>query len=203
MVKCTRCESASTAQVGTPPRCLWPEQSSETDSGVIVVGLNPGRAGPEEIAFYNKVGLTFEATISYLRDNSTRIPYFSELRRFVQAAFGKRSIYWTEVAKCELKHGQANVPLEMRRTCIELHLKAELSLLPISWPVVAAGRVAFETMAVLCTDRAVLGVPHPTGAFGRQFSTLFAGSTLSVRAAQQASFVLSQTSAKWLGGGEA
>lgn len=203
LVTCVRCPSASTADQGTPPRCMWSEVMPDAIQGVVVVGLNPGKASPEEIGFYEKCGLTYEATVEYLKAESRSIPYFIEMRRFVKSAMGKCHIHWTEVVKCQLRSGESTVPLDMRRICIELHLKQELNLLPKEWPVIAAGRVAFEAMSVLCTDRAVLGVPHPTGAFGRQFSGLFNAADLLKEPRQIATEALREKRAVWLIAGAA
>jgi hypothetical protein len=203
MVSCRQCSAASTAAHGTPPRCLWFEQATDAQSGVIAVGLNPGKASLEEISFYEQQGVAYEGTVDYLRREAKRIPYFIAMRRLVRAAFGIRHIHWTEVAKCELRQGEPGVPLDMRRKCIELHLKKELLLLPRDWPVVAAGRVAFEVMSVLCTERPVIGVPHPTGSFGRQFSGLFVGNGLAPNLAQQVAVAVRSNGASWLVAGDA
>jgi hypothetical protein len=171
MVKCSACPEASTATVGTPPRCLWHQTNKSTDSGAIVVGLNPGFASPREVELYVKSGPTYDATVSYLQENSHDIDYFRKMRLFVLAAIGPSSIHWTEVSKCELAKNFKRVPIEMRRKFIHRYLKIEIDLLPI-WPIFACGRIAFDTMSVLCTERTVIGVPHPTGSFGKVFSRL-------------------------------
>lgn len=203
MVGCQLCPEASTVAQETPARCVWTEEVENSDGGVVVVGLNPGRAGPNEIQFYAN-NLTYQATVQYLQENSADIPYFAKLRRFVNAAFNVRSVHWTEIAKCELLLNKKVVPLQMRRSYIELHLKKELALIPTDWPIVAAGRVAHEALAVLCTDRLVIGVPHPTGEFGRQFSNLFAGDELpelSVTATAYLAEAIGGNGCIWLGQG--
>lgn len=197
MVKCTLCDAASTIEDGTPARCLWTDNPRSTDNGVIVVGLNPGRASPEEKQYYQKHGPTFGSTISYLETNAGSIRYFSRLRRLAKETMDVDAFHWTEVAKCELKAGLKQVPLEMRRTCIKQYLADELSLLPV-WPVIAAGGVAFETMALLCRDRPVIGVPHPTGAFGKMFTRLLADGILGAWARTRVQEALETRSAVWL-----
>jgi len=202
MSSCTGCSTASGPKKGTPPRCLWFEGSEQVSTGVIVVGLNPGRADEPEREFYRKHGMGFDATVEYLQLNAGSIRYYLKMRNFVAAAFGQPggvpSIHWTELAKCELLPGLTRVPLDMKRTCVNRHLKKELDLLPRDWPIVATGREAFESMAILAGDRAVIGVPHPTGAFGSMFSQLIDGAKLARGAARLTKEALRDQSAVWL-----
>ncbi|HMD55504.1 MAG TPA: hypothetical protein VKJ65_13225 [Phycisphaerae bacterium] len=42
----------------------------------------------------------------------------------------------------------------------------EIEGVPKDWPIFGVGRMAFNALAFLFNDRAVIGVPHPTGSFG-------------------------------------
>lgn len=46
------------------------------------------------------------------------------------------------------------------------------------WPLVALGGEAFKTLAYLCPNRTVIGVPDPIGAYGNQFTALHRGREL-------------------------
>ena len=74
--------------------------------------------------------------------------------------------------------------LETRRTCVHLYLVNEMAQVPDPWPIVAIGKQPFELAAMMFPSRAVIGIPHPTGAFGDQFSSLFATRLSDIRDAR-------------------
>ena len=170
MVRCTKdCIGASTWKNGTPSRCLFLERRDDDERGVVVVGLNPGRAPPDELRSYASRADLYAATVEYLGEKSKLIPYYERMRDAVgRMGFQRGSILWTEVAKCELLCGQVGVPIEMRRTCGTTYLTKELAACP-QWPIVAVGQQSFEAVSYLVPERAVIGVPHPTGAWGKAF----------------------------------
>lgn len=67
MVSCQEgCDGASSAVSHTPPRCLYLEEVTSCERGVIVVGLNPGKASQAELDFYKCEGRSYAATTAYL-----------------------------------------------------------------------------------------------------------------------------------------
>ena len=48
------------------------------------------------------------------------------------------------------------------------------------WPLVALGREAYKALAYLYPARTVIGVPHPTGAYGNKFTALYVGRELRI-----------------------
>lgn len=204
MVQCTACVSASTAVHGTPPRCMLFEPKTETELGVIVVGLNPGLASHSEINHYRRIGMTYDATVTYLRHNMQDISFYARMNRFISAAGFNGSVHWTELAKCQLTSEFTVVPDEMIRTCISKHLKKEIEIFPTKWPVVAVGRRAFAALSILCSDRPVIGIPHPTG-FGAAhlFRSMFSNGddrplSLNATIVEKISVALDEKLAVWL-----
>jgi hypothetical protein len=49
-------------------------------------------------------------------------------------------------------------------------LQRELGVIPDTWPIVAAGKESYKAVAYSFPRRTVIGVPHPTGAFGHFFA---------------------------------
>lgn len=200
MVNCEKnCVGASTGAQGTPPRCLYLEENASEASGVVVVGLNPSRAIPSEIAFYEQRGLTYDATCRYLQQSMESIKYYARVKALLTRIGLKGSILWTEIAKCELLPNAAEVSLDMQRNCTRAYLSSELKACP-EWPVIATGRTAFKAAALLATDRAVIGVPHPTGAWGKSFDVA-TGNTeggLSKRQRESIDATLKRKGALWL-----
>lgn len=201
MVSCPQgCEGASASFNGTPPRCLYLEEDLDTEDGVIVVGLNPGKAKKSELEFYNNHGLTYASTCDYLRDGIAGIKYYARVKALLKRIGLTGSILWTEVAKCELLITSRDVTLDMQRNCTRLYLSRELVACP-RWPVVATGRVAFKAVSLLAADRPVIGVPHPTGARGNSFDTATGNTAvgLSDRQRKAIASALASNKAIWLG----
>lgn len=147
---------------GTPPRGLILEADGRLGFGAIVVGQNPGRAGPAEVQHYLEHGSDYEQQLvawdTQIRD---RIPYFALLRRLLAHLELDGPILWTDVAKCEGK----NPPPETLMTCSQKYLARELATAPADWPVIAAGARAFQASGYMAGRRPVLGLSHPTGNF--------------------------------------
>lgn len=172
MVTCKEgCKAASSVAEGTPPRCMYFEQRSEDKNGVVIVGLNPGRASDDEINYYAVNGMKYRDTVAYLKTEMERIRYYKNTKNFVLGLGFSGHIHWTELAKCELRRDARNVPVEMIATCARTFLHRELALLE-GWPVIAVGRVAFNALSLMCPDRPVIGFPHTTGSWGTKFSSL-------------------------------
>lgn len=159
--------------IGSLPRCLVLEQR-EGGTGCAVVGINPGRASAREREFYLAHGCSYDAVVGFWREvNGFGHPYYVRLRRLVDALGVAGPILWTELAKCESALGISGLPpLQTLRSCTGRYLLREIAALPLAAPVLAVGGEAFKACAYLCPDRAVVGVPHPTGSRGH-FARLF------------------------------
>lgn len=175
MVACDhKCAGISCDQSnGMLPRCLILESVGRSGgSGCAIVGLNPGHASAAEIAYYKKVGATYEATLQYWRDHITRRPYYEKLRRLMKSFNLNGPILWTELAKCENATGSKHQPLNALRVCAGKFLIDELKAIPPEWPIIGISRETYKALAYLYPDRTIIGIPHPMGAWGKQFSRL-------------------------------
>ncbi|MDR3686927.1 MAG: hypothetical protein P4L93_08235 [Coriobacteriia bacterium] len=154
------------AAAGIPPRCLF-FQPRGTARGAVVVGLNPGRMGQAEQQYLLAREVTYSATVDYWREQLIRCDrYYRRMEQLIDVLRIHGSIWWTELAKCQSRPETKRLSEQTLRRCRRQFLGSELDAVPADWPVVAAGRQAFEATAYLLPDRAVLGVPHPTGSYG-------------------------------------
>lgn len=85
---------------------------------------------------------------------------------------------WTDIAKCQNESDEVCLSIEDHpqtfRTCSALFLTKEIDSCPADWPIIAAGREAYRALLYLCPNRALIGIPHPTGAYANnQFLQLF------------------------------
>lgn len=168
MVACTlNCDGVDLVPAeGKIPRALHLEMDAGSSGrGVIVVGLNPGRAAASERAYFKNVGRTFEHAIEYWNTNAPTHPYHVRLKALVLAWGFTGPILWSELAKCQSKENVQALPLQTFRTCVGEFLREEVSLTPQDWLILAAGRESYKAMSYLFSDRTVVGVPHPTGAW--------------------------------------
>lgn len=172
------------------PRCLIFEPCGweHLDGGVIVVGLNPGKADHGERRIIKELfrpghdrRRAYAAYLAWLNNAIQAIPFYTLMRAALAALDFAGPILWTEIVKCEsgtplVVDGRARPvsfglgpPFRMTtvRTCCDEHLRAELALCPPEWPSVAAGLgvgdCLDETRAELACTRPILAVPHPTG----------------------------------------
>ncbi|MCX8195338.1 MAG: hypothetical protein N3G22_04515 [Candidatus Micrarchaeota archaeon] len=172
---------------GFVPRGMVLETSSG-DWGVVIVGQNPGQAKDYERLeyintpseqLYDKEKELFETYFSPTKSRSH--PYHKRLYGVAEVIgrelgkTGQPNILWTELVKCQSdKINDENVPLELDtiRMCFNCYLRRELEKVPKDWPIIAAESRTFNAIALLFLDRAVLGIPHPTGSKGN-FSRLW------------------------------
>lgn len=159
---------------GIVPRCLLLETEGHSDAqGTAIVGINPGPSGARERNFYLTNGPTYEQVVNYWRTHvSHRHKYYTGLRKLSTELGFSGPILWTELVKCESAPDQKKPPLQTFRTCTRTYLQEELEAVPDDWPLIAVGREAYKALAYLFANRAVIGVPHPTGSFGH-FHRLF------------------------------
>ncbi|MBU2574080.1 MAG: hypothetical protein KKH28_08405 [Elusimicrobia bacterium] len=171
MVVCNqKCKGMS---CGVLPRCLILESAGRSGKGgCVMVGINPGHARAAEIAYYKKEGAKYETTVQYWHDAITPHPYYERLRKLTKAFGLNGPILWTELAKCENAAGIKFPPLKALRACTGRFLTEELKAIPLEWPLFGIGCEAYKALAYLYPARTVIGVPHPTGAYGKQFSRL-------------------------------
>lgn len=162
-------------QKGILPRCLILETKDRVQGkGTVIVGINPGRSKPKERNFYRSNGRTYEQVVTYWREYvgySHR--YYTKLRTLAAELGFNGPILWTELAKCE-NESTASVQelLQTFRTCTRTYLQKELQAIHHNWPLIAVGNESYKALAYIFADRAVIGVPHPTGSYGH-FASLF------------------------------
>jgi hypothetical protein len=181
MVKCNAaCVGIECDQrKGVLPRCLYYEPGCTSTRGCAVIGINPGQAKRDQIEHYRTAGGTYEATVQYWEQRiKLRHPYYMRTRKLLRSLGLNGPVLWSELAKCQRESGKKGLPpLGTLRTCAGRFLREELALIP-DWPLVALGREAFKALAYLYPTRTVIGVPHPTGAYGNKLAALCCASEL-------------------------
>jgi hypothetical protein len=165
-----------------PPRGLYPENPEHRNKfDCIIVGQNPGSANRKEKEEYKK-HKTYSAT-KICAQNSIEQPnpirYYKWAKKFAEQLGWGESILWTEICKCQSiiettkgKKRKKQIPLQTFRTCIKKFLEKELAKFPDT-PIIALGQEAFVAVSYRFPDRFVVGVPHPKGARGKKFLSLF------------------------------
>ena len=159
---------------GILPRCLILETKGRKDSkGSVIVGINPGRSKPAEREFYRSNGQTYEQVVAYWQQKINLHPYYMKLRILVNQLGLNGPILWSELVKCENLSSESGLPpLQTFRNCTQAYLQKELHEVPNSWAAIAVGKESYKALAYIFANRAVIGVPHPTGSYG-QFHKLF------------------------------
>lgn len=160
---------------GILPRCLYYETEDRKLSkrGCVIVGINPGQSKENEREYFIRNGASYEAEVSYWQDYGQETnksagkkhPYYKKLRTLASGLGIEGPILWTELVKCESEKG---TPLSAQtiRDDIHRYLFKEIRHIPRSWPLIGAGRRAYEILSFSFPDRTVVGVPHPTGSYG-------------------------------------
>jgi hypothetical protein len=138
----------------------------------VVVGINPGHARRAEKAYYKREGAKYKVVEQYWHRSITIRAYYKKLRELMKAFGLDGPILWTELAKCENSPGTKSPPLKTLRSCTGRFLTQELELIPKEWPLIGVGREACQALAYQYPARTVIGVPHPTGAYGNKFSQI-------------------------------
>lgn len=186
---------------GILPRCLVLETDGRTNRrGSVVVGMNPGRAPAHERAWHKSQGTTYDDVVGYWnRYVGFKHRYYIRLRNLANQLGLSGPLLWTELAKCENAVGVRTPPLQTFRLCTSEFLNAELRLSPEDWPLIGVGGEAYKALAYLYPNRAVIGVPHPTGSWGH-FDRLFDGGTMLAQVKVVAGSVWSERTPKtvWL-----
>jgi hypothetical protein len=166
-------------KIGVLPRCLILERPNSEGRGCLVAGLNPGTSSPGERNFYIQHDVSYDTLKHYWQSSVAQIPYYSKLRRLIGSIGLTGPIVWSDLAKCENPLGVKNQlpPLQTLRHCTQRFLFRELELIPLEWPVLGIGWEAYRALAYRVPRRAVVGIPHPTGAWGA-FAQLFVGGAM-------------------------
>jgi hypothetical protein len=173
---------------GIVPRGLIYEDRNGSGKGVVVVGLNPGVAKPEENEYRKEHGITYgvtvecwETKISPTRPAIKDFQYFKKPRELINGLGLSGDILWTNIAKCECRDSKNRISFSSEpqtfRFCASLYLKKELDLVDSTWPIIACGKDAFTALSYMFPDRKIIGIPHPTGA-GIEFRKLYEGGKL-------------------------
>ncbi len=168
---------------GILPRCLFVDEGAEPEGkGCVVVGLNPGVSKEFERQSYLSNGCTYSNTVDYWNKHvKDKNKFYKRLYGFLSELGYCGPVIWTELVKCErAPQSRGVLPLQTCRTCSHKFLKRELAEVDQEWPIFAIGREAFKGVSYMVGDRAVVGVPHPTGSRG-QFSGLFIKDTKRLR----------------------
>jgi hypothetical protein len=190
-------------RAGILPRCLILERPESRGRGCLAAGLNPGASKHEERAFYLANGIEYDSLKSYWTSAVCNIPYYVKARRIIDQLGLDGPIVWSDLAKCENTSGVKGLPpLQTLRHCTRRFLRRELDVTPQSWPVLGIGWEAYRALAYLVPERAVIGIPHPTGAYGA-FAQLSENRALRDEIRSRAEIVLrgDEPGAIWLGRG--
>ena len=157
-----RCEPT----LGIRPRGPLLSRAASEMPGLLIVGMNPGRAEPREVEQL-RLHETHAAWNAWAQQQhlSGDNRYVDRLQRLVAALDVKGPVVWSNVAKCETTENARGVPLDTLRVCASRFLALELAAVPADWQIIAAGRDAFVALSYLAVHRSILGVPHPTGAY--------------------------------------
>lgn len=150
---------------GILPRSLFLERPDATGRGCLAVGLNPGTSKAQEREFYLRHGTTYDQVKEY-RTLIAKKPYFARTRGVIDQLELMGSIIWSNLAKCENETGRKGLPpLQTLRHCTRRFLVRELRESPVNWAVLGIGWEAYRALAYLVPERAVIGIPHPTGGY--------------------------------------
>jgi hypothetical protein len=157
---------------GILPRCLFLEYPDKKRRGCLAVGLNPGISDKYERYFYKQHGNSYCSFKKYWKQELYKKGYHIKVHKLIQGIGLDGPIIWTELVKCEKAKGSKLLPLDTLRHCMKRFLLRELvpELIPIDWPIIGIGKQAFDVLCYIAPERTVIGVPHPTGAWGNSFN---------------------------------
>ena len=185
---------------GILPRSLFLERPEATGRGCLAVGLNPGTSSARERAFYLDAEITFGRIKAY-RASIAGGPYFKRSLSIIDELELSGPILWSNLAKCENEAGRNGLPpLQTLRHCTRRFLRQELAATPTDWAVLGIGWEAYRALAYLVPERAVIGIPHPTGGY-RDFRKMLENGRLREELKDRATRHLNppEPGAVWLG----
>jgi hypothetical protein len=152
---------------GIVPRGLALEERIERAPGIVVLGMNPGGGNDRERQAFRDDPSHVAATRFWQEQLLRKHQYYMRLHKIVEKCGVRGHILWTELAKCQSRDKtRGSLPLQTYRTCAAAFLRRELECVPLEWGILAVGRDAFHAAGFLFADRSVVGLPHPTGAWG-------------------------------------
>jgi len=160
---------------GIIPRGLLYEYGERDLSGTgsVIVGLNPGQSKKDEREYFKKAfkehRLKYQTHVDFWNGKYRNWKYHNRLRSVSDRLGLKGPILWTELVKCESKK-QGQLRVQTVRDDIHKYLLKEISCIPESWPLIAAGDKAYEILSYSFPNRLVVGVPHPTGTRGNHWT---------------------------------
>ncbi|MCL5775112.1 MAG: hypothetical protein M1333_02775 [Patescibacteria group bacterium] len=158
---------------GIIARCLYYEENGRKGKSVIIVGMNPGRAKPEETNYFkNKENRNYPAGVRYWEQNrKDYINFYGPLRDLADKADLTGPILWTELVKCQSRKNAKALSLNTIRYSISNYLCKEIAAMPDNTPLIAVGNHAFELLAYVYPNRKIIGIPHPSkGNFGYHYA---------------------------------
>lgn len=164
------------AKQGIIPRGLLLEMRDAEKGAAIVLGMNPGQGDDDERAAF-RMDPSYSRSVTFMLEKRLRVhPYYTRLRTLIADIGVNGHLLWTELAKCQNAPGFASVlPDETNRTCTARFLRREVAAMPAESPIFAVGRDAYRAATYLFLDRAVIGLPHPTGSRGHWHGLFDAG----------------------------
>lgn len=160
---------------GRFPRAVYFEDcpTRTDDSGVIIIGQNPGTYHPylglpQFQGCSGKEQFTAADMQAFESFASLYHPYYVGLRKLIRLLGYSGPIWWTETVKCQ---GPATDDQAM--SCATTHLSKELDVLPQDWPILVVGKSTNCSWLERWFDGSSDGVPrrdtwvatihHPTG----------------------------------------
>lgn len=162
-----QCEGvANEPEKGIIPRCLIYEERKKDAPGSIVVGINPGKCSEKERQYYIDHGKNYKSFVDYWNEKVCNLAYYKKSRELITMLGFEGDMLWTDLAKCECKGENGLVPVQTLRICIDRFLEKEITILPDDFTIIALGNIAFDFCALRFSKRFVIGLPHPTGAYG-------------------------------------
>lgn len=158
---------------GIVPRCLFLEEreATTTDEITVVIGLNPGISGKAEREGLANV-TEYKKVLEFFGDEYKKHPFYRRATALVDGLGFNGPILWTEIAKCEGKQ----IWRETMVFCASNYLVNEIGLAKKHFGrvrFIVLSRTAFDPLIFLLNSDNVMGVPHPTGSYGKKFSGLF------------------------------
>lgn len=181
--------------LGIIPRCLYLEKREEYEKGCVVVGINPGKSKENERGNYKKINLTYDDVKIVSKNIIDSHKYYNQIRKFLEIIDRNGPILWTELVKCE--NEENNLPdLQTFRICTKKYLTEEIKKVPENWPLIAVGKMVYYALSFLYPDKAVIGIPHPTGSYG-YFNKLIDQENVE-RVSEDAHSTISNNRAIWL-----
>lgn len=160
---------------GIIPRCLFLEErkANATNEITVVIGLNPGISGKAERQGLANV-TDYHEVLDFFGNEYKKHPFYKRATALVDGLGFNGPILWTEIAKCEGKQ----IWRETMVFCASNYLIKEIELVKTyfdSVRFIVLSRRAFDPLIFLLNNDKVLGVPHPTGSYGKRFSGMFDG----------------------------